>query len=233
MFDELEPAFEALKVYDWGKQEDRGLLNPIDDAITTSHGDAAARLALEERLAAVLATDVPRDAKDYIGRKLMLIGTAACVPALAALLPDANLSHMARYALERIPADEAGDALREALGAVEGDLKIGMISSLSARQDEACVPALADLLGDSNVLLAKAAADALGIIGTTAAAEALAGAEATAPVIDASLACAESLLAGGNKAGAMAIYQKYMIGDYPAHVKLGATRGMLNCAAAN
>jgi len=233
MFEELEPAFEALRVYDWGKQEDRSLLNPIDDAITTSHGDADARLVLEGRLAAVLASDVPRDAKDYIGRKLMLIGTATCVPALAALLPDADLSHMARYALERIPASEAGDALREAMGVLDGDLKIGMISSLSARNDEACVPALKALLGNSNALLAKAAADALGIIGTTDAAEALSGAETMAPVIDASLACAESLLAGGNKTGAMAIYQKFMAGDYPAHVKLGATRGMLACAAAN
>ncbi len=38
----------------------------------------------------------------------MVIGTAESVPALAALLPDKDLSHMARYALERIPAPGSG-----------------------------------------------------------------------------------------------------------------------------
>jgi len=44
----------------------------------------------------------------------MVVGTASSVPALAALLTDNELSHMARFALERMPAAEAGAALREA-----------------------------------------------------------------------------------------------------------------------
>lgn len=224
-----EAAFEALKSYDWGT--DRNALNPIDEAITASHGDAAARLALETQLAAVLTTDVTRDAKDYVCRKLMLIGTAACVPTLADLLPDAELSHMARYALERIPAAEAGDALRSALASLDGALKIGMISSLSARQDAASIPAIGALLGDSDALIAKAAADALGIIGTADAAEQLVDAEVTAPVVNAALACAESILADGDKATALMIYQKVLVADVPKHAKLAATRGMLACAA--
>ena len=49
---------------------------------------------------------------------------------LAALLPDEKLSHMARFALERIPAPEAAKALREALSKTQGEVKIGVISSL-------------------------------------------------------------------------------------------------------
>ena len=68
----------------------------------------------------MLPTGHSRAAKDFVCRKLAIIGTAESVPALAALLPDKDLSHMARYALERIPAPEAAKALREALAKTSG-----------------------------------------------------------------------------------------------------------------
>ena len=135
----LDQAFEALKTYDWGT--DRKALNPIDEAVVATQDDAAARKELETRLAAVLKTDVSRDAKDFVCRKLMVIGTAASVPALAALLPEKEHSHMARYALERIPAAEAAQALRDALPKLSGELKVGVIGSLGVRGDAASVPA--------------------------------------------------------------------------------------------
>src|SRR5690349_10488944 len=108
----LDQAIDALKTYDWGA--DMIPLDPINEAVITTRGDAAARKNLESRLAAVLKTDASRDAKDFVCRKLMLIGTAESVPALAELLPHAENSHMARYALERIPGPEASQALRDA-----------------------------------------------------------------------------------------------------------------------
>ncbi len=71
----VNKAFEALKTYDWGK--DYSALKPIDEAVVATHGDAAARKDLETRLAAVLKTCVSRDAKDYVCRKLTVIGSAA------------------------------------------------------------------------------------------------------------------------------------------------------------
>ena len=137
----LDQAFEALKTYDWGT--DPKVLNPIDEAVVATRGDAAARKELETRLAAVLKTDVSRDAKDFVCRKLTVIGTAASVPTLAALLADEDLSHMARYALERIPAPEAAQAMRDALPKIDNALKVGVMGSLGVRQDVASVPALA------------------------------------------------------------------------------------------
>jgi HEAT repeat protein len=228
----LDAAFDALKTYDWGS--DRNALNPIDETIVATHGDAAARLDLENRLAAVLKTDVSRDAKDFVCRKLMVIGTAASVPALADMLSDADHSHMARYALERIPAPEAAAALRTALPQLPSALKIGVISSLGARQDEASVPALAELIGGTDAMVARAAAYALGAIGSAAAAEALKSAQpsedASLAVADASFACAEGLLADGRNAAALAIYKGFASGTQPKHVRLAATRGMLACA---
>ena len=169
----------ALKTYDWGT--DRNLLKPIDDAVIAAHGDAAARKELEMRLAAVLKTDASRDAKDFVCRKLMVIGTAESVPALADLLGDKDLSHMARYALERMPAPEAAQALRDALPKVSGATKIGVIGSLGARRDAASVPALAALLGDADTDDRLCGRLALGAIGTAGAAKALGNVAKTAP----------------------------------------------------
>jgi len=229
----LDDAFEALKTYDWGT--DVKILVPIDEAVVATQGDAAARKELETRLAAVLATDVSRDAKDYVCRKLMIIGTAVSVPALAKLLLDKDNSHMARYALERIQDPAAAQAMREALPKLTGAQKIGAIGSLGVRRDAESVPVLAELVGDSDAAVARAAAYALGDIRTSAAAKALAASKSASAdvkpaVTDASLACAEGLLAEGKKAEALVIYRRFAAGEQPKHVKLAATRGMLACA---
>jgi HEAT repeat protein len=160
----LDQAFEALNKFDWG--QDIKVLAPIDEAVISTHGDVAKRKELEDRLAATLKGEMPLDAKQFVCRKLMVIGTAASVPALAALLPDKQLSHMARFALERITAPEAAAALRDALPKLSGAQKAGVISSLGTRKDAASVPRLAELLGDGDATIARAAAYALGVIRT-------------------------------------------------------------------
>ncbi len=232
----LDQAFETLKTYDWGT--DRKPLEEIDSAVIASHADEAARKDLENRLAAVLKTDVSRDAKDFACRKLMIIGTAASVPTLASLLSDKDLAHMARFALERIPAPEAAQALREALPQLNGSLKIGVISSLGVRRDAESVSPLAKLLTDSDPAVARAAAFALGDIRNSNAAKALdnvksASTEVKPAVTDASLFCAEGLLAEGKKAEALAMFKAYVGEEHPKHVRLAATKGMLACAGKN
>lgn len=228
----LDKAFEALKSYDWG--QDPKVLSPIDQAIVATHDDPAGRKELESRLIAALQTKLSLDAMQVLCRKLMIVGTAASVPALEKLLSDEKLSHMARYALERNPSPEAAKALRDALPKVDGELKIGIISSLGARQDTQCVAALAELLSSSDPAIARSAAQGLGAIRTPEAGKALSqakpSAEAKAAASDATLACAESLLAAGNNKEALAIYKTLAAADQPKHVKLAATRGMLACA---
>jgi HEAT repeat protein len=229
----LDEAFDALKSYDWGP--DRKTLNPIDEAVVATQDDAAARKELEARLVAALQADTSRAAKDFICRKLMVIGTAASVPALAKLLPLKEHSHMARYALERIPTGEAVRALRDALPKLDGELKIGVIGSLGTRRDAGSVSALADLLDDADATVGRSAAYALGAIGSPEAVQVLqrakpSDAKVKQAVIDASLSCAETLLAAGRNAEAMLIYKSFMGEDQPKQVRLAATRGMLECA---
>lgn len=229
----LDQAFDALKTYDWGKEVNQ--LNPINQAVIATRGNEAARKELETRLAEVLKSTASRDAKDFVCRKLTIVGTAASVPTLAALLTDKSLSHMARYALERIPAAEAGQALRDALSKVGGPLLVGMISSLGVRAEAASVAPLAGLLRDSDAAVAKAAAYALGDIRSPEAAKALADAkpqnnEAAFAATDASLACAEAMLKQGKKAEAMALYKSLSGEQQPKHVRLAATKGLLAAA---
>ena len=229
----LDEAFEALKTYDWGA--DSAPLAAIDEAVLASGDDPDVQKGLESRLAAVLAMDVPRNAKDYVCRKLMVVGTAASTTALGKLLGDEENAHMARYALERMPVPEASQALRDALPTLAGMLKVGVISSLGVRKDAASIPALTDLLGVPDAAVARAAAIALGDICSPAAGQALAEAKSSDPetmlaATDGLLACAESLLGAGKKADALAIYQRIAGQDQPKHIRLAATRGMLACA---
>jgi HEAT repeat protein len=230
----LDKAFDTLKTYDWG--QDRSALKPIDDAVAASSKDAGARKQLETRLAATLKTDIPQASKDFVCRKLSLVGSAECVPAVAPLLTDEKLSHMARYALERIPDPAAVGAMRDALGKVQGKLKVGVINSLGVRRDAKSTAALVKLLDDSDKQVAAAAAAALGSIGTPEAAKALEAFQAKAPkelllaACDAQLTCAERLLAGGKKADALAIYKALSKPDLPKHVRVAGMRGMLAVA---
>jgi len=229
----LADAFEALKTFDWGA--DLTVLAPIDDATVAENGSAETRRDLENRLIASLKGNLSRDAHDYVCRKLAIVGTAAAVPTLAGLLGNKATSHMARYALERMNAPEAGQALREALGGVNGDLKIGVISSLGARGDVEAVVLLGNLLHDAPAI-ARAAALALGAIGTADSVIVLqttlqAGAGDKQPLIDALLRCAERLLARNQQSDALSIYNSLASDGHPRLVRLAATRGLLACAA--
>jgi HEAT repeat protein len=234
----LDAPFTALKAFNWGS--DANAFKPIDAAVVAAHGDASLRAELEKRFGVLLGDDSSRATKEYACRKLAMIGTTASVPALAALLSSEDNSHMARFALERIGAPEAAEALRTALGKVEGNLKIGMISSLASRGDKASVAAIGGLLG-GDPKIAAAAAEALGTLRTPEAAAALAGAKATgevaAAITDARLACAEAFIAKGDRSAAKAIYESInaAVGAEPkTHreraVRVAAKRGLLATA---
>jgi HEAT repeat protein len=230
----VDKALETLKTYDWGA--DREALKPIDQAIIATQGDADARRALEKSLVDALASGISRSAQDYVCRKLRVVGTTQSVEALAALLPAGETSHIARYALERIPDEKAAEAMRDALPKVSSKLKPGIIGSLGVRRDKKSIMVISRLLGDSDIQVAKAAAQSLGLIGTSAAAKELskfakkASANMKMPVADACLVCAEQLLADGKKSEAVALYNELKGDDQAPHVKAAAMKGILTAA---
>jgi len=206
----LGQAYDEIVGYDWNKS--RAPLAAVEAEIRTADS-AAARRAIEDKLLGTLAAPgATYHCKQFVCRMLRRVGTEASVPALAKLLPDEKLSHMARFALERNSSREAGDALRSAMGTVTGKLKLGMVATLGGRRDAGSVSALRRMLAAGDEEMTRAAISALGRIGTREAADALTYARPPEKLkrlaADACLMCADRLAAGGEGARASAIYDK-------------------------
>jgi len=148
-----------LEAYDWGG--DRGSLAGIDDLVVTAQGDKDKLTEIEQALLEVLQSDAKLPAKEYICRKLALIGTARCVPVLVDMLSDADLSDGARFALEAIPDGSVDDALRAALGEATGTPRVGIVNTLGERRDRKAVPALSEMRNSSDKVLSTAVDAAL------------------------------------------------------------------------
>lgn len=84
-------------------------------------------------------------AKDFACRQLAIIGGEESVPALAKLLLNPELSHMARYALQNIPAKSANDALCSALLELDGEQLIGVINTIGIKADPSTANSLLQL----------------------------------------------------------------------------------------
>ena len=100
-------------------------------------------------------------AKAKACQRLAVIGDRTAVPALAPLLADPQLSHYARTALEPLPDRAADEALRAALGKVQGALLVGIVTSIGKRRDREAIAALEKLRHDPDTAVARAADGAL------------------------------------------------------------------------
>jgi HEAT repeat protein len=195
-----------------------------------SYGQTVPPAAQQDELIAVLkSTDASRQQKATACRELSFIATKRAVPALAALLADPDLNHMARYALETIPDVSVDHALLEALNELEGKPLVGVIGSLGVRKEARAVAPLAEKLNDQDPLVSQAAARALGQIGNAEAAQALSRALSKAPA-DTRLAVCEGLFRCAEEADgapAAAIYNQLLQLKAPHQVRAGALRGAI------
>ena len=221
-------VYDDLVKYEWaqGRTVPAGIEAEVRQADTP-----AARRAVEAGLLKALADpQATYECKQLVCRMLARAGSSACVPAVAKLLGDPKLSHMARFALQHLPAPEAGAALRQALGTLDGALRIGVIASLGERRDGQAVAALAKLLS-AEEQAAAAAIGALGRIASAAAAEALAAARVPDALrgrwADAYLLCADRMLADGKAAEAAGVYRRMSAKGNPKFIRVAALRGVV------
>jgi hypothetical protein len=104
------------------------------------------RVRMEERLLKALAQRGCTEAgRAFLCQMLALVGSAKSVPTLAPLMRDPKSAEAARYALQPIPGPEAAAALRDALPALTGAAKAGLIGSIARRGDTAARGALTAL----------------------------------------------------------------------------------------
>jgi HEAT repeat protein len=186
------------------------------------------------RLAVLQDTNASLYAKTIACKELAYTGTAASVPQLSTMLLDDSLSHPARIALQQIPCPEATVALCNALPNAQGGILIGIIGTLGERLDPVAVSPVAPFLADKDPQTVRAAAVALGKIGSAAALEALRKRFESTDVaqqtllIDGLLACAEHLAASGKTAEAAAVYRQVQNRrELPVAARCGAIRGLL------
>lgn len=161
------------------------------------------------------------------------LGAKEAVPVLAGLLADPHLSAYARYGLEPISDSSVDEALRAALPKLKGDLLIGVVNSIGTRGDAKASPDLVKMMLGEDTDLARAAAAALGKIGDTSAAKELRAAlgKTTGPtrtaVADASLVCAERLLASGKRSEGLDLYAALSAPDIPKPMRLAAMSAII------
>lgn len=172
----------------------------------------------------------PRE-KDAACARLKLIGTDRSVPAVAALLGDAQLSHSARYALEPMESSAAGQALIDGLDHTRGEPRIGLVNSLASRRETEAVPVLAPLLKDPDAGVAEAAAHALGEIGAPEGVSALRACAREssralhAAAVDGLLRAASRMLVSGQRSMALAVYEQLDQDGEADWVRVAAFRG--------
>jgi len=223
-------AYDDIVTHEW--QRGRRPLAAIEEEIRRATTPSAQRAVEVNLLRALVNPRATYECKQFVCRMLRRMGSRASVPALARLLFDEKLSHMARFALQHLPGPEAGEALRKAMGRLTGKLKIGAITSLAQRRDRAVASELAALVSGEDKDLAASAVAALGRIGGAEAAEALAGVLAKPSgalrlaAADSYLLCAEGFLDEGYYAEAEAIYKKLYKPSEAKPIRVAAFQGL-------
>jgi len=198
------------------------LLSAMETVLRQKGVTAAARQALCERVAALLAA-LPAAERD--GR----------FGVYAAMLKDPQQVNLGRLALDAVPGAAVDQAFVDALKSSTGAHRVALMSSVGPRRIVAAVPVLAPLLADAQLATSSGAAHALGQIGTPDALAALLRApDATRlAVVEARLACAWSLPGAAGVAALQAVMKDAKIA---AAQRAAAWRGLLErepSAAAN
>jgi HEAT repeat protein len=227
----LERSIEKLQAYQYDKTNGVDL-RWVELEIGRASVDSSVRARVEDKLIKALAQAEHNDAKQFLCRQLRTIGSARCVVQLESMLTDPAMSHMARYALGRIDAPEAHQALHRALAKTSGKTKAGLINTLVKIEYAPAASDILKLMHDSDSAVSMAAIRGAGQFGDQ---ETLAclqqmrknAAKALVPEIDAAvLCCARGFVSQGETASATAVYQAYYRGTYPEHLRVAGLRGL-------
>ena len=228
---DLDELLSKIATYDYGQS--RKSLSELSDFIKGVYGSADELKKIESRLLEFLNSDATLAGKQFVCRQLSIVGSEQSVGTLASMLVKPETSDMARYALERIPGEAVNKALREALGKTSGTVKTGIINTLAMRGDNESIGSLGELIYDSDISVASAAAAGLGRIGGAKAAALLGKAKGKTSgvllmqVLDAYISCADGFLESGSQAKALKIYEELYSSDVPAPIRAAALKGIV------
>ena len=231
---DLKKILEKVASYDYGKDEE--VLAELRDYMRAHRNSPESKKACEKMLVDFLTSGATLAAKQAACRHLREIGSAAAVPVLGKMLLQEQTADMARYALEKIPGDEAERALVGGLSESGGKIRIGIITSLGDRGALGSVEHLEKLVSGTDEAEAIVAAKALGKISSQEAISVLSKALAQTSgslkdhISSSLLHCAE--IQSANKKTGMAgeIYKKLIQSTLPLPIRQAAMRGQIACS---
>lgn len=226
-----EALIEKVKGYDLGQS--RVELTALQDIIRAQSQNAEALKQIETLMQPLLAVESKPAVKEFACRELSVFATELSVPALAALLDAPETEHLARYALERIPAQAADAALLAKLSQVkDANTKAGIITSLGNRRCGEAVGVLSTIAIGFDKPSAHAAIAALGVIATeesTAVLQKMRSLplpDTKKPILDALAVCGDGLCRSGNPAAAVKIYQSLYSTGNSSLCRIAALNGL-------
>lgn len=225
--DAADVLFDAVRRHDFGKS--RIPLSTIEEKIRKAGPEETGMI--EARLLDILESgDATFAGKQFACRMLRRIGSEKSIPVLEKLLYNVQLTDAARFALQGASSPQADAALQRALDRLDGDLRIGVISTIGQRGDSGAVPRLAGFVSSNNRKLARAAISALGRIGGSEAASVLEKAKVSSPLEDlrneARLQCADTLFDKGLTSAAAAICRELTDERFSPWIRVAAFRSL-------
>lgn len=139
-----------------------GVENRLNDPETTAED----RARLLEGLASIAKDpDAMRFSRIWAMQQIGVHGSARDLAAIESLLHDELLYNEARYAFEQSTDSSADDMLLSALDTSEGDVRRGILRSLTARENTNAIDPAIEMLEEGDAKDRSAAAAALGFLG--------------------------------------------------------------------
>jgi HEAT repeat protein len=194
---------------------------------------SSARKRLEAGLVQLLAPTATFEARRFACKQLGIIGSNRALPALGGLLQSDETAGIACLALTTYPPGNADEILRAALPSARGTARLQIINTLGDRRDAKAVKLLAQSAADADLTVAKAAIAALGKVGNQAAWKALdAFAKGAAPdlqtaLTEATVRCADALVAAGDRKTATTMYEGLLAPSQPAYIRRASLEALL------
>jgi HEAT repeat protein len=226
----LAAAVRAVSDYDFDRPRTR--LVELERLINSTHGNLAARIEIENAMAQLLRSSATVAAKQFVCKKLWMMGTDLSVPALATLLeaPNPVLAEAACYALRSQESAAATAALRRALDRVRGVARASIINVLGDKHDTESSSQLSALAADPDPLVSDAAIAALGKIASNETVAALTKIHRASSELARRLQSAHALLQAGQQlakrgdsAAAKAIWRLLNNDSEPSQIRRGAS----------
>ena len=213
-------------------QDSRETLAEVDSFTNLFAHNTEMLAYLEQKFVGFLNSDATLDSKQFICKKLALIGTKASVKTLGKMLLKQETSDMALMAIEQIDDPSVDKLLVRSVKKTSGNIQAGIINTIGRRKDTGAVKVLAKLVSSDDIQVQESALAALGKIANSKALGVLEknvgklSGRAQSVAYDSYLKCVDNI-AQTNGSEAFGIYEKIYNGDAPSTARAAALNGMV------